>query len=279
MDSNRKSVVKGEFMTESLLARINAIPPLPESVQEVERLYRNVDSTLDEMQVAIEKDPFLAANILRLVNSPLYELKTKVTNLKRAILLLGKAAIRTFVLSSSIDSNFDIDLSPYNMTHEQFQAQCELQMALAVHWLGKSQDTGASIVVPAAFMSDVGRLIISQTLIEDGKSALLLDALSQGESISQAEKNVCGATCSEVTAALFKSWELDDDLVSLIACSDSPTGEDEEFVMLCAQLKVIRQTTELDGTISDSSIAAAKVTIEQFGLDLEAYEGALEELS
>ncbi|MBN2816015.1 MAG: HDOD domain-containing protein [Campylobacterales bacterium] len=266
-------------MTESLLARINAIPPLPESVQEVERLYRNVDSTLDEMQVAIEKDPFLAANILRLVNSPLYELKTKVTNLKRAILLLGKAAIRTFVLSSSIDSNFDIDLSPYNMTHEQFQAQCELQMALAVHWLGKSQDTGASIVVPAAFMSDVGRLIISQTLIEDGKSALLLDALSQGESISQAEKNVCGATCSEVTAALFKSWELDDDLVSLIACSDSPTGEDEEFVMLCAQLKVIRQTTELDGTISDSSIAAAKVTIEQFGLDLEAYEGALEELS
>ena len=266
-------------MREKLLQRVESIPPLPESVQEVERLYRNIDSTLDEMQVAIEKDPLLAANILRLVNSPLYELETKVTSLKRAILLLGKAAIRTFALSSSIDANFEIDLSPYNLTPQQFQRRCEFQMALAIGWLQENSTKSASLLITAAFMADVGRLVLAQVALEDNQEEALRKALENTKEVSKAEKDVCGASAHEITAALFRSWELDEALIRILESSEEPQNAPQQLAELTAQLKAIRQTMELDGSISEASLAGAKATIEEFGLNLEAYESALDKLS
>ena len=95
-------------MTKTLLENINAIPPLPESVQEVERVYNNPDSTLEDMQQAIEKDPLLTASILRIVNSPMYGVSRTITNVLQAISLLGKGT----VVGSTKDlnpANFNFD--------------------------------------------------------------------------------------------------------------------------------------------------------------------------
>ena len=266
-------------MREKLLLRVQSIPPLPESVQEVERLYRNKNSTLDEMLLAIQKDPLLAANVLRLVNSPFYQLETKITSLKRAILLLGKSAIRTFALSSAIDTNFEIDLSAYNLTPQQFQRRCEFQMALAIGWLQENSTKSASLLITAAFMADVGRLLLAQVALEDNQVEALRKALENTKDINSAEKDVCGASAHEVTAALFRSWELDEALIRILESSEEPKSVPGELLKLTAQLKAIRQTMELDGSISEASLSAAKATIEAFGLDLEAYESALEQLA
>ena len=49
-------------MTKTLLENINAVPALPESIQEVERIYQDENSTFEDMQKAIEKDPLLRLN-------------------------------------------------------------------------------------------------------------------------------------------------------------------------------------------------------------------------
>jgi len=265
-------------MTQTLLENIDNIPPLPESVQEVERVYNNPDSTLDDMQKAIEQDPMLTANILRLVNSPAYGLKHQVTDLKQAVGLLGKDTIRTFALGS-VSGDFEIDFSPYGMTKEQFATACDKQLSLTVNWLRNSERESLALLAPAAFLVDLGRVIISKTLIEDGKADIIEGALLAGEDISNAEITACGAQTTEVTATLFAKWNLDPAIVKIIRYCDDPydaaKGDEKK---MAAELKAIRETVMPNGEITDESIATAKNTIEEFGLEMQSYEKALEKV-
>lgn len=265
-------------MTKTLLENIENIPPLPESIQEVERVYNNPDSTLDDMQNAIEKDPILTANILRLVNSPSYGLKSRVTSVKHAVSLLGKDAIRTFALGSAVDSSFEINLSPYGMSKEQFATACDKQLSLTMNWLMRKESKHLSLLAPAAFLVDLGRVIISKTLIEDDKVDIIEKALMAGEDISNAEKTACGAQTTDVTATLFHKWNLDPEIVHIIRYSDDPEGATPDEKRLAAELKAVRETVMPNGEITEDSIATAKDTIEEFELDLESYEKALDKI-
>jgi HD-like signal output (HDOD) protein len=265
-------------MKESLLKNLQSIPPLPESVLEVERVYRDIDATFLDMQYAVEKDPFLVANILRIANSPFYALKTKVTSLHKAISLLGKSAIRTFVLSSTIDANFEIDLSPYGITQEEFRGSCEAQMALAIFWLSKSHQESLSFVPVAAFLGEIGRLVIAKTLFDEREDQNFLNALAEGLDVTELELRFFGASSSEITALLFEQWGLDPELVELIRYSEDPFKSAQESRVMSAELKAIRQSILLSGTITEESIAIAKETIATFGLDMRSYEAALEKI-
>ena len=265
-------------MKERLAQNIQSIPPLPESVQEIERLYKDVDATFLDMQKAIEKDPLLAANVLIIANSPFYSIKTKVTSLYKAVSMLGKITIRTFVLSSAIDANFEIDLSPYGITHEEFRVACEKQMALCIAWLPKSEKESLSFVAPAAFLADIGRLLIAKTLLQESLEKEFLRDIKSGVDIKEAEQKSCGVQCSEVTAILFENWGLDSKLVELIRHCENPQQSSQEHRVMAAKLKVIRETVLFNGAITKESIATAKDTIATFGLDLEAYEAAVEKI-
>jgi len=262
-------------MTKTLLENINSVPALPESIQEVERVYQDEDSTFEDMQKAIEKDPLLTADILRIVNSPMYGVKSTITNVKQAISLLGKESVRTFVLSSAANS-FTIDLSPYNMTTEQFKLACDRQLALMINWLIRRQPRRLAQLGPASFLVDLGRVIISKTLIEDGKVSEIQDAIASGKDIAKAEKAACGAQTTDVTATLFRNWNFDPEIIHVIRYSDDPEGTMEEDREMAAELKAIRETVMPNGEITEESIETAKETIEEFELDLVSYERALE---
>lgn len=264
-------------MTKTLLENIDNIPPLPESVQAVERVYNNPDSTLEDMQKAIETDPLLTANILRLVNSPAYGLKNKITSVKQAVALLGKDAIRTFALGSVVN-DFKIDLSPYGMTAEEFALACDRQLSLMINWLIRTESKNLSTLGPAAFLVDLGRVIIAKTLIEDDKVGIIEAALMSGEDISQAEKTACGAQATDVTATLFHKWNFDADTVHTIRYSDDPEGTNPEEQRAAAQLKAVREAVMPNGEITEESLAVAKETIEEFDLDLENFEKAVDKI-
>lgn len=265
-------------MKERLAQNIQSIPPLPESVQEIERLYKDVDAAFLDMQKAIEKDPLLTANVLRIANSPFYAIKTKVTSLYKAVSMLGKLTIRTFVLSSAIDANFEIDLSPYGISHEEFRVACEKQMALCIAWLPKSEKESLSFVAPAAFLVDIGRLLIAKTLLEESLEKEFLQDIKSGVDIKEAEQKSCGTQCSEVTAILFENWALDPELIELIRYCENPQESSQEYRIMAAELKAIRETVLLNGAITEESIATAKETIATFGLDMRSYEAALEKI-
>ena len=230
---------------------------------------------MEDMQKAIEKDPILTASILRIVNSPMYGMKSAINSVRQAISLLGKESVRTFTLNSAVDSNFTIDLSPYNMTKENFSLACDRQLALMINWIARRKPKQLSILGPAAFLVDLGRVVIAKTLMDDNKVDVIQNALKSGQDISKAEKTACGAQTTDVTATLFHHWKLDPNIIHIIRYSDDPEGTYEEEKEMAATLKAVRETVTPNGEITEESIAMAKATIEEFELDLESYERAL----
>ncbi|MBU1990077.1 HDOD domain-containing protein [bacterium] len=265
-------------MTKTLIKNIDAIPPLPESVQDIEKIYADPDSTFEDMQKAIEKDPILTADILRIANSPMYGISRTINNVKQAVSLLGKDAVRSFVLSSAANASFKIDLSPYNMTKEQFATACERQLALTINWLIRTQPKRLSVLAPAAFLVDIGRVIISKTLIEDNKASVIKESIDEGKDIAFAEKSACGAQTTDVTATLFNNWNLDPNIIHVIRYSDDPDGTYDDEKVMAAILKAVRETVLPNGEITEESIAEAKDTIEEYELDLQGYEKAVEKI-
>ncbi|MEA3227493.1 MAG: HDOD domain-containing protein [Campylobacterota bacterium] len=264
-------------MTKTLLKNINSIPALPESIQAVERVYQDENSTFQDMQQAIEKDPLLTADLIRVVNSPMYGMVTQITDVKRAISLLGKESVRTFILANAANS-FTIDLSPYNMKPEEFKVACDKQLALMINWVARRNPKSLAQLGPASFLVDLGRIIISKTLIEDGKAKTIQEAIAKGSDVSQAEKKACGAQTTDVTATLFRHWNFDPNIIHIIRYSDDPEGTIDEDREMAAKLKVVRETILPNGDITEESIANAKETIEEFELDLVSYEKALEKI-
>ena len=263
-------------MKQKLLKNIDSIPALPESVQEVERVYHDPDSTFEDMQKVIEKDPLLTADILRAANAPMYGLKRQITNVQQAISLLGKDLVRNFALNNAVDSNFSINLAPYAMTKEQFSLACQRQLALTFNWLVRKNPTQLKLLAPAAFLVDLGRVIISKTLIDEDKANLIQEAIDEGKDISQAEKAACGLQTTDVTATLFNHWNFEADMIHILRYSDDPDGTYGDEKQMAAILKAVRETVLPNGEITDESIATAKETIEEFELDIEGYERALD---
>jgi len=265
-------------MTQTLIENIDSIPPLPESVQALEKVYNDPESTFEDFTKIIEQDPLLTADILKLVNSPLFGLPRKVNDLSQAVSLLGKDAIRSCALNSVVENNFTIDLSPYNMTKEDFAKACALQLSLAMNWVGRADRDLVGILSPAAFLVDLGRVVIAKTLIDDDKVSIIELALISGEDISQAEITACGVEATEVTATLFEKWNFDSETIYIIRHCDDPYSTKKEKQKIVAYLKAIREAVLPNGDITEDSIAEAKVTIEEFNLDEEKFDKAIEKI-
>src|SRR5690606_24057733 len=87
---------------EKVVARVGELPAVPEVVTEALALLDNPAAEMNEIAAVIEKDPALAARILRMSNSPCYGLKRQVGSVQLAAVVLGTRELRSIVIATSI---------------------------------------------------------------------------------------------------------------------------------------------------------------------------------
>ncbi|MDH3878459.1 MAG: HDOD domain-containing protein, partial [Desulfobacterales bacterium] len=81
------------------LDRIKDIPTLPIIVLELNKLLRDPDTSIKTVCDTIEKDQAITLKILKLVNSAFYGFKSKISDLRNAVALLGYNAVRNAIVS------------------------------------------------------------------------------------------------------------------------------------------------------------------------------------
>ena len=264
-------------MQEELLKKIRQLPPLPESALQIEAIYQNPNSTFDDMVKILEKDPLLTADILKAANSPLYGFSREINSIAQAVGLFGMGTIRGFALASIVKKSFTLDLSPYTVTNEQFSNLSKNQHALVTNWYLRKDPKLLGILSPAAFLVEIGKALIAQHLISQGKAELLRAKLDETGDVEAAEREVCDSETAEVSATIFEHWQFEPALIHAIRyCADPAKAPDDR---LPAQiLQVVRAAVTLQGTITPESEAQAKELIASYGLDLESFDKALAKL-
>ena len=265
-------------MTEEVLKRIKQLPPLPETAMQIEEVYQNPNSNFQDMVKIIEKDPLLTADILKAANSPLYGFSREINSISQAVGLFGMGTVRGFALASIVKKSFALDLSPYGLTNAAFAELSKKEHALTTAWCLKKENRLMGVLSPAAFLVEIGKVIIAQVVMADGKEEEFKNALAELNNDSDAaELEVVGVATPEVSAKIFEHWRFEENLVDVIGkCASPKDAANEENQKAAAILQVVRTTISLNGTVSDENVEKAKELIEEYGLDMESYEKALE---
>ena len=266
-------------MNSTILAKIGEIPPLPQSVIDIEAMIHDESKSFADYKKVIEKDAVITAEILRSANAPLYGFNREITSLQQAISLFGIGTIRSFVLGSVSKQTFVFDLSAYNMSEKDFETVSLIYSALMLKWVMKKYPSKLVQLGPAAFMINIGKILIAQELKHIGKEKEFMKFIAQGASDNEAEKQFCGITTAEVSAAIFDHWGFEHDLIHIIRYSDNPEAIDGITQELSAYLKAVRVCVNRKGEITDECKLKALDVIEAFKLDKESFLSAVEAIT
>ncbi len=81
-----------------LIDQIESLPPLPAIVHRVLSVTESSDSSADDVARVLSEDQAFAAKILRVANSSFFGAGRQVTQVSRAVLLLGMVGVRNMIL-------------------------------------------------------------------------------------------------------------------------------------------------------------------------------------
>ena len=267
-------------MNTVLKEKIRQLPALPESAIKLEAIYHNPDSTFDDMVKVLECDPLLTADILKAANSPLYGFTREINSITQAVGLFGMGTIRGFALAMIIKRCFDLDLSPYNISNMQFSDLSKTQSALAVTWYLRRNPKMMEFLSPASFLIEIGKVMLSHFLLDEGKADEFKERLATAESVKELEIEFCKTYTAEVSADIFDFWKFDEGLVELIRHAGNPEACETELLQEATKvLQVIRVAAGADGIFTDESLAKAAALIAEYDLDLKSFEAAIEKMS
>ena len=263
-------------MNDAILKKIKQLPPLPESAMQIEAVYQNPDSTFNDMVKILEKDPLLTADILKAANSPLYGFSREINAISQAVGLFGMGTVRGFALASIVKKSFALDLSPYGITPEMFSNLSKKQHALMVAWCLRKENKLLGVLSPAAFLVEIGKVLISQQIIAESSQTAFRDALKETQDVELSERQIVDADTPEVSASIFEYWRFEEGLIDVIRNCLHPENAQPEYQKAAKILQVVRKCVQINGEITQQSIEEAKELITTYELDMASFEKAIE---
>lgn len=204
------------------LRNVNDLVALPEVCFRVNELVDDPNSSAATIAQVIAQDPSLAAQLLRIANSPYYGFPSRVETLSRAITVIGMQDLRDLVLSTSVINAFShkanelIDMQSY-WSHSLFTGFIARQ-------LGSKTSTKILCkerLFVAGLLHDIGQLVMSLKIPEIMK-IILHRAESGVEPYYDIEKLVFGLGHAEIGAALLKKWHMPESLQAVARYHHEP---------------------------------------------------------
>ena len=267
-------IQKVSIMNDSIYKKIKALPPLDDTVIQIQRLHADENSSISDLTKVVEKDPMLTANILRSANSPLYGFSQEITTVARAISLFDMATIRGFALSSTIKKSFSINLEPYGITAQDFLNISTIQNALMYNWYSKIKPKSLEILSPASFMLEIGKIVLAHELTEyneDEEFKSRLKNIFYPSDLALLETEFLEITNEEVTAKIFEQWNLETELVNSILYSNDPEEAPEHIKEYAKALKVIKTAVNIFNQLDDVSIQNTLPLLDEYGFGHDTF--------
>lgn len=191
---------------ENVLSELGELPAMPEVVADALHLLE--DPTVDsaEISAVIERDPALAARVLRMSNSPYYGMKRQVGSIKLAIVVLGMREVKNILMGMAALETVRGDgaLSPLGYSIWQHS----LVVAGLCKKLGAELRLGLQGEdFVAGLLHDIGKLML---LNRKGRSYrdLYLKAQTEQRPLFELEQDAYGFTHADVAGSLVLRWQL-----------------------------------------------------------------------
>lgn len=198
-------------MTENLafdeiIKKSERLPTLPGIALKLIEEVRKENPQITKIVSLISSDPPLSAEILKCVNSPLYDLNTRVSSVEHAVNMLGLDTIKNLALSFSLLKGFQQE-GPFRFDYKSYWKD-SLVSAHSAKLIASCVNPNVSEdAFSLGLLHNLGILALALALPKQ-YSLVLKEMQASGCSHQEAEDHVLGFNHMEVGQRLMKSWRL-----------------------------------------------------------------------
>ena len=256
-------------MNNLLIEKIDALPPLPKSVIELEEFRKALNKEPLDLLNIIEQDPLIITTLLKVANSAMFGFRHAVESPSRAINLLGVNFTISIALGSIVQDLIKSNLDAYDVTTDDFMFTSHLSSNIVNSWVGSiSPELREELLLPA-FLQETGKFIISELIRENGKTEEFQIAIQSGKDLSELEKEFTGFSCAKITANIFKHWKLSHNLIFCIGFVGDLDNCPDEFKQKVQILEIIKTICDITAPLSENNIKKAIKLADDYGFDTQ----------
>jgi diguanylate cyclase (GGDEF)-like protein len=202
--------------------KLSRLPSLPVVAIRLLEKFTDPNVALSEIVGIVQTDPAITAKLLRAVNSAQYGAGRPVSDLNRAVNLLGKKAVTSLVLCFSL-SEESMRLGPFSSLYKSIWLQSIIQ-ASAAEQIAKQHYHGMEgEAFTIALLADIGRLAMLKTAPQE-YAAVVGRAAREGLPIEQCEEEAFGTSNTQLSLNLLNHWNLPKRFANAI-CQRSSSSE------------------------------------------------------
>ena len=265
---------------ERVVSTIEYLPPLSDTSLSIQSLYvsgaQNVN--ISELIRVIESDAVLSANILKMINSPLYGFSKKIVSITQAVTLFGTELIFGLVIRYSINSAVVANLRAYGRSNEVFNTVCHLQSNLLTEWYSKVNLRHARFLAPLALIMESGKLVLAKEITNAGSIKDFCQDLHKAESVSMHEHSIFKTTSYFVSGLLFEHWNFNPLYVAILKGLDYEHQNLEELKKFIDVLDVVRTAVNVKDILTSESISEAAEIVSEIELDVNHFMSSVEKV-
>jgi putative nucleotidyltransferase with HDIG domain len=255
---------------QEIIESIAAVPPLPTASAEVIRMIQDPKVPSGRIAKAIEYDPSLTTNVLRLANSSFFGFHRSVSTVKDALFRLGTNQVFQLVVAATVGKMAQTPVNGYDLPGGDLWDHL-VGTAIASVKLAKTLKLEIpSYTFTAALTHDVGKVVLGTFLEVNAESVREL-AYNEKMSFEQAEREVLQIDHAEVGALLLERWNLPEYLVDVVRWHHQPEdyhGKDPRAANVVHVANVMCLMAGVGAGLDALSYKPSTHAMEQLGLDM-----------
>lgn len=248
------------------------LPAPPQAALQIMRACARENVNNEELSRLAESDPVLSAELLRIVNSPLFGFAGNIKSIVRAISVLGLSALRNIALCIAVRDTLKKDAIP-GFDLKLFWEDA-LRLAVCARVVGESAGLDADECFTAGLFQDFGLLVLFFLQPGKAKDWPKMRGLTPEDRYAM-EHTVFNTTHEQVTSVLATAWSLPASLAQALGSHHTwgkkAEGERADLarVLHCADwLAAVFSATDKAAALLQSRELLAK----DFGRDLQQVE-------
>lgn len=265
-------------MALNILNKIESLPPLPKTIKEIEAFRKSEEKDSTVLLNIIEKDALIVTTLLKTSNSAMFGFKSAVETPSRAINLLGVNFTVSIAIASVVNNLIKTTLEPYGVSNDDFMNISNMATSLVNLWVSQLDVSLKDELVLPGLLQETGKFLIAEIIVDERKEEEFKQLLSEGRSITDAEKEMTGFSSSEITSKIFKHWNLSEKLIGAIEYVDDIENCPKEYLQKAQILHVVKTACSVVDPLSKAAINNAMTEAKAYGYDTQKLYTSLTKL-
>ena len=213
---------------ERIVTNVLKVAALPAVAIKFSEAIKDPLTSNQDLENIVSEDSALAAKVLMISNSALFNFPSKIDTISKAITIVGHKQLSEIILSCSIVAMFkDI---PQDVIDMDMFWRHSIAVATSARILAASRrEQNIERFFTAGLLHDIGKLII---FVEAPKYALevMAQCAKTNELMHKVEKSILGFDHAKLGAMLLKKWKLPEEIVSSVYYHHMPSVSSGDIV-------------------------------------------------